>query len=115
MNRSEFLSVLVIAVTTIGLTGCSGAPSSSDINKAVNAQYDQINQQFEQVGNMLGGSQIANSMVIKVNGVKKLNCTAVKDSKAYDCDVEIDATSNNVDNKTVARMRFIKASDGWHL
>jgi uncharacterized lipoprotein YajG len=115
MNRNDFLSGLVIAVTTISLTGCSGAPSSGDIKKAVIAQVDQTNQQFKQLGAQLGSQSAGNAMLIKVNEVKKVDCTAVKDSKAYDCDVEINTTTINGSNKTVNRMRFIKASDGWQI
>ena len=115
MDRNDFLSGLVIAVTTLSLTGCSGAPSSGDIKKAVIAQVDQANQQVKQLGAQLGSQSAGNAMLIKVNSVKKLDCTAEKDSSAYDCDVEIDITSAYGNSKKVSRARFIKASDGWQV
>ncbi len=111
MNRNDVLSGLVIAVTTLSLTSCSGAPSSGDIKKAVMAQVDLANQQAKQIG----GQFVSDAMLTKVNSVKKLDCTAEKDSAAYDCDVEIDTTSAYGGGKKVGRMRFIKASDGWQI
>ena len=92
----------VIAVTT----GCSGEPSSGDIEKAVKAGFERANPQMRNFGGGLG--------TIEVHGVKKIGCAAATGSSGFNCDVELDMSVPFVGrSKGVKQIRFVKASNGW--
>ena len=84
----------VIAVTT----GCSGEPSSGDIEKAVKAHAERGTQEW-------GGLY-----KFEVHGVKKIGCAAATGSSGFNCDVELDMSVPFVGrSKGVKQIRFVKA------
>lgn len=105
--------VIILSITfllSFALTGCSGEPSISDIEKAIKATVDQATQQAKSVG----GSMISDDMLPKVYEVKKLGCAAAQDASGYNCDVEVDSSAPFIGrNKRVSKIRFVKGSDGW--
>jgi hypothetical protein len=87
-------------------------PSASEIEKAVRADMDQSNQQEKNIG----GGLIADNMLTKVYGVKKLGCVAAQGASGFNCDVEIDVSAPFVGrSKKVGQLRFVKGSDGWKV
>lgn len=110
MLQLNELVLSAIALSTFALSGCSGGPSNSDIEKAIKANVEQATQQAKN----MGGSAVSESMLPKVYGVKNLGCAKEKDATGYICDVEVDASAPFVGrSKQVGKMRFIKGSDGW--
>lgn len=103
MKSHKILSGFIVGLIAMTLVGCSGEPSSSDIDKAFRVQLDQFN---KLVGG-LGGK------TTELNEVKKIGCTASPEASGYVCDVEIDSTAMGHRAKGVQKMRLVKGSDGW--
>jgi hypothetical protein len=98
-RSATVISSFLLALT---LAGCSGEPSSGDIEKVVKADVEKVNQ------------QVPESMKTEVHAVKKISCVEAKESAGYNCDVEIDVTAPLVGrNKSVGQIRMVKGSDGW--
>lgn len=96
----------------LALTGCSGEPSSGDIEKAVKANVEQANQQAKQIG----GGLISDKMLTQVHAVNKIGCVAAQDASGYNCDVELDVTAPFVGrSKNIGKIRFVEGSDGWQV
>jgi outer membrane murein-binding lipoprotein Lpp len=109
MSFRKILIVSAFSVATLALTGCSGEPSSSDIEKAVKANIDQVNKQMQEMGGPLG-----NKMQTEVHEIKKIGCAKAEDNAGYNCDVEMDMTAPMIGrNKSVGKLRLVKGSDGW--
>lgn len=103
-RSATVLSTLLLALT---LAGCSGEPSSGDIEKAVKADVEKVNQQMKD-------NPFTRSMTTEVHAVKKISCVEAKESAGYNCDVEIDVTAPLVGrSKNVGQIRLVKGSDGW--
>lgn len=88
------------------LAACSGAPSDSDMKKALQKNADQT------IGALLGNDKNAQDAKPKYDSVKGLGCKS-DGEKAYRCDVEIEMTSMLGKQKTAQSIRFVKGSDGW--
>ena len=102
MSRTGFATLVTSLLLVVGLAGCSGEPSSGDIEKVVKADVEKVNQ------------QVPESMKTEVHAVKKISCVEAKESAGYNCDVEIDVTAPMVGrNKSVGQIRMVKGSDGW--
>jgi hypothetical protein len=97
-------SPLVISsvVLAVALGGCSGEPSSGDIEKAMKADIEKANEMFP------------GEMKAELHSVKKVSCVEAKRSAGYNCDVEIDVTAPILGRqKDVGQIRLVKGSDGW--
>jgi hypothetical protein len=102
MSRTGFATLVTSLLLVVGLAGCSGEPSSGDIEKVVKADVEKVNQVVPQ------------SMKTEVHAVKKISCVEAKESAGYNCDVEMDVTAPMVGrNKSVGQIRMVKGSDGW--
>jgi hypothetical protein len=102
MSRTRFATLVTSLLLVVGLAGCSGEPSSGDIEKVVKADVEKVNQVVPQ------------SMKTEVHAVKKISCVEAKESAGYNCDVEMDVTAPMVGrNKSVGQIRMVKGSDGW--
>jgi hypothetical protein len=98
-RSAKSISSLLLA---LALAGCSGEPSSGDIEKVVKADVEKVNQQMPE------------GMKTEVHAVKKVSCVEAQESAGYNCDVEIDVTVPMVGrNKSVGQIRMVKGSDGW--
>lgn len=125
-NKSTCITAklsFITAAFSLGLAGCSGEPSESDMIKATQKNIDLANAQMEKMSSMagnlssaLGGSakiQLENTKT-ELHSLKKISCTAAQGSPGYVCDIEIDITAPMVGrNKSVVKARFVKGSDGW--
>lgn len=89
MKRHQILARSIACLIAITLSGCSGEPSSSDIEKAVRANVDQSNQQAKN----FGGKFASDNLLTKVYGVKKVGCAAAQGSSGFNCDVEVDVSA----------------------
>lgn len=113
MNRFYLLNISFPTLLGIALCGCSGEPSSSDVDRAVKATVDAENQQMKK---LYGGKLVTNSMLTKVNEVKKIGCSTAQGSSGFNCDVEMDVSAPLVGKqKRIVQMRFVKSSDGWQV
>jgi len=102
MSRTRFATLVTSLLLVVGLAGCSGEPSSGDIEKVVKADVEKVNQVVPQ------------SLKTEVHAVKKISCVEAKESAGYNCDVEMDVTAPMVGrNKSVGQIRMVKGSDGW--
>ena len=99
----------VVSLTLLGaaLTGCSGEPSSSDIDKTVRTYMEQSQAQLQS----FSGTKTS---LGEIHDVKKLGCKSDTDV-SWRCDVEIDLTQFGSRTKGPASFRFVKGSDGWSL
>jgi hypothetical protein len=102
MSHIRFATLIPSLLLVLALAGCSGEPSSGDIEKVVKADVEKVNR------------QVPESMKTEVHAVKKISCVEAKESAGYNCDVEIDVTAPMVGrNKSVGQIRMVKGSDGW--
>lgn len=101
-------SILTIFILPALLTACGGAPSESDMKKAIDIQV----QAEMTAAKQFMGASMAEKMTPKIESLKKIGC---KDDgeNAYRCDLELEVTQNGRTNKAPTRMRFVKGSDGW--
>lgn len=105
----EHRGVAAVALASLAsaLAGCSGEPSSSDIDKTVRAYMTDSQAQLQRISgtkNTLG----------EIHDVKKLGCKSDTDV-SWRCDVEIDISQIGNRTKGPASFRFVKGSDGWAL
>lgn len=96
------------AALTIGLTGCGGAPSDSDIKTALDKAVLQQQKMMESVG----GGQMKDMLKIEYTSVKKIGCKE-DGEKAYLCDVEVVAKTVAGEQKETSAIRLVNGSDGW--
>ncbi|QNK65809.1 hypothetical protein [Variovorax sp. PAMC26660] len=101
------LAVVALVSLATALAGCSGEPSSSDVDKTVRKYLSESQAQLQR----LSGTK--NSLG-EIHDVKKLGCKADTDV-SWRCDVELDMTQAGTRNKAPAQFRFVKGSDGWSL
>ena len=102
VRHARSATVISSLLLALALAGCSGEPSSGDIEKVVKADVEKVNE------------QVPESMKTEVHAVKKISCVEAKESAGYNCDVEIDVTAPLVGrNKSVGQIRMVKGSDGW--
>jgi hypothetical protein len=105
MNRCHAISIAAVLLAASTLSGCSGEPSSADIDRAVRLNVEQSNKQTKKAG-----------IVLEVHEVKKVACAAAQGSAGFNCDIELDATVPIAGrSKGVKKVRFVKASDGWQV
>lgn len=105
MYQKQIYKPVALAML-LGLAGCGGEPSSSDVEKVLKTLLEAKSAQLQKL-----------SMVsIHVHSIKKIGCVSDKESTGYNCDVEVDASNSMTGrNKGITKMRFVKGSDGWHV
>lgn len=85
-------------ILAINLSGCSGGPSESDIDKAIRTLNSKA------------------FIAAEIHSVKKLGCQAADGAGGYTCNVEIEAKNPFTGvQKGVRNIRFVKGSDGWEV
>ena len=77
-------SIILVVVGASMVTGCSREPSENDILNAYAHEVDQTNNLTRKFS--------GNAMEIKVNTVKKINCTESTLKRQYNCHVDINLT-----------------------
>lgn len=109
--HNKLIHLFVISIFGLSLSGCSGEPSTSDIEKAVKAAS--VN-----AYSLLGSDNAAD--LLKIHELKKLGCAKEQGGIGYNCEYEIDSEGPNllmggakVRTKTMHKARFVKGSDGW--
>ena len=108
MNSKKYLLVPLL-VSVMGLVGCSGEPSAGDIEKLIMHDLELQNAQLRS----LGMGQLGEGYLPQIHSVTKIACEGKE--KVYTCDVEIDSSVMGIRDKSVAKMRIVKSSDGWLL
>lgn len=92
------------------LVGCSGAPSSGEIEESVRTSVNEANEQTRQ----FAGALFSEDMLSQLHQVKKIGCVKAQASMGYDCDIELDmTTSTSVRRKSIVPPRFVNTDDGW--
>lgn len=109
-SSTKAMALFVATLSVFALSGCSGEPSASDIEKAVKANLEQTAQQAK-----LGvGARYVDIVLPTVYNIEKLICTAAKEDPGYNCDVEMDISTPIAGRgKSVVKIRFVKGSNGW--
>lgn len=103
MKRShKILRALAGAAASIALTACGGAPSDSDIKKAIENQSAEEEKNRGVLGDLLPS----------VKFVKKIGCNEDGEN-VFKCDVEVEVTQLGKTNNAIVPMRFAKGSNGW--
>ena len=99
MKRLSALALVIL------ISGCSSSPSNSDVQKAVQAEFAEMNKMTTEMG--MGGSS-------QLHSAKSLGCKKSTEGQGYICDVEMDVTIGLLGRKTsVSPVRFIKTDNGW--
>lgn len=105
---TRLMAVFLIAA----LAGCSGEPSSADIEKALNVAAEEHKRRMKDVA---GNTGIDDMFKIEIHAVKKIGCSSAGSEKGYSCDVEMDRTlpwpTGRI--KDVTNIRFVQTDGGW--
>lgn len=111
MKTKNVLGSLLILVFSFGLVACSGEPSSSDIKKVIQSDFDKANKMLAAMAAMTKKE----APKIELKSVNKLGCEEVKDQKdTYKCEVEVEAALPNKEpKKEKGIMLMVKGKDGW--
>ena len=99
MKRFSTLTAAVL------LCGCSSSPTNSDVQKAVEVQFAEMNKMTNAAG--MGDSA-------QLHSAKSLGCKKSSEGQGYICDVEIDVTMGLLGRKlSVSPVRLIKTDNAW--
>ncbi len=114
MNSRYFqASSIFLALAAAALSGCSGEPSSSDIEKLVETEIKPAAElQAQMMTRAIGGT--AAHFKPKLSDVNKIGCKADGEA-AYACDVELVIETAEGDKSKIVPMRLVKGSSGWVL
>lgn len=107
----QISSTMALAATCFALSGCSGAPSESDIKSAVEKQVKAEQDAMGQIAGKMG-EDMYKSMIPEIKSVHKIGCKE-DGEKAYKCDIELEVSQGGKTGKNAAALRFVKGSDGW--
>lgn len=92
------------------LAACSGAPSESQLKSAFKTRMQADAKALDSALGV-GTSQ---KMLGEITFLCKIGCKE-DGEKAYQCDIEIQATRHGTTLKKPMPLRFVKGSDGWVL
>lgn len=110
MSSIRNISISATILFSAALAGCSGEPSSSEIEKAIKSSVEQSNQQAKEIG----GSMMSDDMLTVIYEAKKVGCASAEGATGFNCDVELDVSAPFVGrSKKVTTIRFVKSSEGW--
>jgi hypothetical protein len=111
MKTRNLLSSLLVLIFSFGLVACSGEPSSSDIKKVIEADFEKANKLLAAMAAMTKKP----APKIELKSVNKIGCEEVKDQKdTYKCNVEVEAAlPNKPAKKETGIMLMVKGKDGW--
>lgn len=114
MNSRYFqASSIFLALTAVLLSGCSGEPSSSDIEKLVETEVKPMLEiQAKTMARSIPGRGA--EFQAKLSDVNKIGCKADGEA-AYACDVELVMETAEGDKSRIVTMRLVKGSSGWVL
>lgn len=104
------MRIALVLAGTVLLSACSGEPSESDLQRAVEGQYNTFNASTRSMGVTAAASQFT------VHGVKKVGCKKGATPKEYACDVEVDVTVPLIGrSKSVKNLRLQDKGDAWQV
>lgn len=102
-------------LAALGLAACSSEPSGGDLEKALRIKFDAA----ARTAAAVAGPQLAKDVAAltpQLHGLTKKSCQATKDSKVWNCSVEVDMSSPiGGRQKQVMPMTVVKTVDGWRL
>lgn len=105
-------TLLAAVGTATLLAGCGGgAPSETDITRAVQRQMSAEREAIEKIAGKSGAGMFQR-MVGELKSVRKIGCKE-DGEKAYQCDVELEIAQGDKTAKGATVMRFVQTSDGW--
>ena len=91
------------------LTACSVGPSEQEIQKALQAEIESVNE----LAVIMMGDQSGESLQIEVVAVNKWGCRASQD-QSFICDVELDLNSAKAGrHKQKSSVRMARDDAGW--
>ena len=124
-HSPKTISFIMLGFALAMLAGCSGEPSTSDVEKAVKKRYPEgwhyrgttTNQQALVA---IGGSVFVpetKSVYAPISEIKKLDCASLQavGAPACTCNVEIVYTDSGVQKRKNEMYVFVRNSDGWVL
>lgn len=107
----KLICVVSLLSASFLLAGCDSEPSDEQIVTAMQQSIDQMNEQTKSV---VGGSNISEKMLVKLNSAKKVSCEDKSKDGSYKCKVDFDMTLPLVGNrKAISDLVFIKTDAGW--
>lgn len=120
-NKSLILTMVVMC---IGLSGCGGEPSASEISQAVS-------ESFKNDSSILSGNKLLGAVVnaagvegVKLDSVDKIGCEP-SGKNAYICEVSVEFTINSTEGsiadlfgagghkRSINKYRLVSTSKGW--
>lgn len=100
---------MMLATAGIGLllTGCSGGPSTGDVEQALQAATDQMAQEMAQMG------MPAEDVSFDVHS---RNCAEVDGGRAYDCTIEATLSDGRGNTEEIVdEIRMVEGNNGWRV
>lgn len=92
------------------LGACSGAPSESQLKSAFETRMQADAKALDRTL----GQGTSQKILGEITFLRKIGCKE-DGEKAYQCDIEMQATRNGTTLKRPMPLRFVKGSDGWVL
>lgn len=88
-------------------------PTEAEIRALTEKDIAKANQPIIEYHHQLGKGEVPPDMLVRLNGVRKLDCTPA-DGDAYDCNVEIDMMVPNGGRRVRSYpLHFTRTGDGW--
>lgn len=111
MQLFKLIITLATATSIVALTGCSGAPSASEVEKAMRASVDEASAQMSQLKQ--GGVDMS-SLIPTLHSVNLVGCAQAQGEAGYNCDVEFEISTQKTGKiQGVEKRRYVKGSNGW--
>jgi hypothetical protein len=114
MIAKHLATAILIALTPLAALAAASEPSEKEIRALTEKDVARANEPIIEYHRRLGKGPIPDDMLIKVNSVKKIDCSPVQDVVAFDCNIEMDMVVPQGGRRTkTMTIRFTKADDGW--
>ncbi|OZB37658.1 MAG: hypothetical protein B7X35_01700 [Halothiobacillus sp. 14-56-357] len=113
MKTTRDLIATLPVLVVLALAGCSsGAPSSSDVEKALKSGMAKA---MSQASSVQGGEAVSAMMAkVEIKSVKVLECNKDASGTGFDCKVETEVSTPFAgDQKNTRMLHLVKGSDGW--
>lgn len=106
--------VAALAVAPLAAVAAIPEPTEAEIRTLTERDIVRANEPVIDYHRRLDKGNIPDDMLIRLNGLKKLDCTPVDQQNAHDCKIEMDLTVPQGGRRTRTMMiRFTKTEEGW--
>lgn len=113
MKTMRFFFAMLSVATILALSACSsGAPTSSDVEKALKSGMAKA---MSQASSVQGGQAVSAIMAkVQIKSVKVLDCSKDASGNGFDCKVETEVSTPFAgDQKNTRMLHLVKGSEGW--